>query len=391
MSKNEQSSPLMRRRWITRAVLCAISMGVDPTHAFDKEETRNVRHRNIVVHARRVESAGLNFAEPFSSSAAPILPGALQGKNLTRADSPSRTEPNKDSRIIGGSVVPKGRYPYLVTLFYKDSIGYLTQVCGGSLISPNHVLTAAHCVANTHVVVTGLHDYRNVPTQSYERYDVKDNSILVYPTFTSQNLDGDLAIIVLNTPSRFAPIALNFDDLTPKSAQDMTIMGWGYRENKETTSVPYETVVRHVDTAVCRYRWGDSYIKPRMVCAAGRDGGDTCQGDSGGPLIVKGRASDGSQDTLVGATSWGAECADNYYPGVYARVSECADWIVQIVPSLRKESNIDSTTPTATPPNNGSDGGTVSKPNDPVTPEVICKRENCWYFFWYAWCDNTCD
>lgn len=65
-----------------------------------------------------------------------------------------------------------------------------------------------------------------------------------------------------------------------------------------------------------------------MICAGFEKGGkDACQGDSGGPLSLL--DNDGSR-VLVGVVSWGDDCAQPYYPGVYARVSSVRSWIKNI-------------------------------------------------------------
>lgn len=84
-----------------------------------------------------------------------------------------------------------------------------------------------------------------------------------------------------------------------------------------------EVEVDVVSNSQCNSAY-DGGITDDMLCAS-RSGKDSCQGDSGGPLIVKG--TDFSKDVQVGVVSWGYGCADESYPGVYARVSEQIQWI----------------------------------------------------------------
>ena len=71
-------------------------------------------------------------------------------------------------------------------------------------------------------------------------------------------------------------------------------------------------------------------VNPCMMCAMSI-GPDACAGDSGGPLLVRGPAEDGSADIQVGIVSFGVECGNPNFPGVYARISEAYDWIREIV------------------------------------------------------------
>ena len=94
-------------------------------------------------------------------------------------------------------------------------------------------------------------------------------------------------------------------------------------------------VVNYVPNAICEASVGEIHGRPReyrgyitddMLCAAA-PGRDSCGGDSGGPLIVEGGGD--ADDVLVGIVSWGYRCADENFPGVYARVSAHRDWIVR--------------------------------------------------------------
>ena len=71
--------------------------------------------------------------------------------------------------------VQKGRYPYLAALFKKASDGSLKQSCGGALITPNVIVTAASCLGSVDVAYLGLHDSLNMEEGTYEVFDISSD------------------------------------------------------------------------------------------------------------------------------------------------------------------------------------------------------------------------
>jgi secreted trypsin-like serine protease len=231
-----------------------------------------------------------------------------------------------DRRIIGGRPYSINEVPYQVALVR----GYATnryQFCGGTLIAPDTVVTAAHCIDNGIVqndparldIVAGTAFF----PESGER--IKARSIAVHPQWNSSNNDYDIAIIKLATPSAMGrPVPI--DGNVVAVPVDVTVTGWGaLSEGGRGSEELMGVVVPTVDTATCNHR--DSYggaITDRMLCAGRREGGlDSCQGDSGGPLV----AGTGAGARLVGVVSFGEGCARELKYGVYTRVSSVAPWL----------------------------------------------------------------
>jgi secreted trypsin-like serine protease len=251
--------------------------------------------------------------------------------------------------IYGGKEVNRGRYPYLVALFQEkvggvERTGGLEQMCGGSLVSPTTILTAAHCFHDIDVAMLGVHNYTNIADSSasgtpyyYERYKISTQQKLLYPYYNSTTQDGDFLLIFLDKPSQFQPIALNINTEAPSSDKEkLTVMGWGDQETGVRSYVPKETSLDVRTNFWCKlaYQHMDmpEKVTDTMICAEGGSKRDSCKGDSGGPLIVKG--SSASDDVLVGVVSWGYGCAEAVsviLPGVYARVSSAIPWIKQHV------------------------------------------------------------
>ncbi|KAL7466479.1 hypothetical protein ACHAXS_006787 [Conticribra weissflogii] len=284
-----------------------------------------------IIAATITLSISISLSQPRHSLATSSIRGAQQDTDTSSSSSSAL----KSTRIIGGSETPSTRYPYAVALY--DSIGLF---CGGSLIAPDVVLTAAHCSsgAGRYQVIVGRHDLEDGGVGE-KRSVVKE---MVHERYDDWLTDMDFMLVFLDREvgsgnGKF--VDLNRDGSVPVVGGEVTAMGWGDMDASDTRQDLSDTL-QHVAVTVmdnddCRESegkigsWEESYkdyITDNMLCARD-DGQDSCQGDSGGPLILRGNASDGSKDVQVGIVSWGIGCAEKSFPGVYARVSKAYDWI----------------------------------------------------------------
>jgi secreted trypsin-like serine protease len=243
------------------------------------------------------------------------------------------------ARIVGGKPVPNGTYKFQAGLL-AESFGdddYQRQFCGGSLISPFNVLTAAHCVdffgdgpdqiplSDLRVVVG-----RTVLT-SNQGHKVAVSAVDIHPQWNPDTFSFDAAVVTLATPvTDIAPVQLvtpGTDALERPGAQ-ATVTGWGNTIAQPAgpggggTNFPdrmQQAKVPIVSRAECRtaYAAADLAITNTMLCA-GLTNRDTCQGDSGGPLFFK--AAGGPGFIQAGITSWGIGCGATGFPGVYTRL-----------------------------------------------------------------------
>jgi len=242
----------------------------------------------------------------------PLLPHPLARKTLETRES--------NGYIVGGVAATEGQVPYIV------SLQRTSHFCGGTIISANWILTAAHCVSGT--AASSLNIRYNSLTHNAGGSLVKAQAIFVHEGYDSWTIDNDIAIIQLTAPltlgqpnAAAVPLPAQGSDVV---AGDVTVSGWGYL-TEGGGSLPAQLQVldvASVDRATCNAAGAyDGEITENMFCAGVLNvgGKDACQGDSGGPVIQNG--------AVVGAVSWGYGCARPQYPGVYTRVGVYVDWI----------------------------------------------------------------
>ncbi|KAG2784175.1 hypothetical protein PC129_g562 [Phytophthora cactorum] len=230
--------------------------------------------------------------------------------------------------ILGGSIVKAKAKTYTVGLRTSEDG---ESFCGGTLVSPIHVLTSSQCTAkNIRWASIGSH-YLNGAKDGEQ---IKVASVMNHPNF-SVNIDfsDDFALLELETVSSFKPVKLAAaDDSDFKAGATATAIGWGLTgENgvmsKELRSVDL-TLISDKECAQL------TTIDDSMMCVGGVISEGACGGDTGGPLVVE--SADGGQDELVGVVSWSKDNACGQgpsYPGMYSRVSRARSWIDPIIRS----------------------------------------------------------
>uniref|UniRef100_A0A8C6GM50 Urokinase-type plasminogen activator n=1 Tax=Mus spicilegus TaxID=10103 RepID=A0A8C6GM50_MUSSI len=243
-------------------------------------------------------------------------------------------------KIVGGEFTEVENQPWFAAIYQKNKGGSPPSFkCGGSLISPCWVASAAHCFIHlpkkeNYVVYLGqskessynpgemkfeveqliLHEYYREDSLAYHN----DIALLKIRTSTGQCAQPSRSIQTICLPPRFTDAPFG---------SDCEITGFG-KESESDYLYPKNlkmSVVKLVSHEQCMQpHYYGSEINYKMLCAADPEWKtDSCKGDSGGPLIcnIEGRP------TLSGIVSWGRGCAEKNKPGVYTRVSHFLDWI----------------------------------------------------------------
>ncbi|XP_030076294.1 transmembrane protease serine 13 isoform X2 [Microcaecilia unicolor] len=238
----------------------------------------------------------------------------------------------KTSRIIGGTPAELGRWPWQISLHFIRGEN-TDHVCGGTLIAPHWVVTAAHCFFdNTQYYPANWRVYAGIIDQSKLNNRAEVADIIVHDDYNDATHDFDIALIKLRSPYSFMganiqPACLPMTGQNFVEGQQCWISGFGKTNSisKYTSPIMMETEVRLIGTSTCnRLSAYNGDITARMMCAGYLQGGkDACQGDSGGPLVCE----QNDRWYLTGVTSWGDGCGERNKPGVYSKVTEFLPWI----------------------------------------------------------------
>lgn len=290
---------------------------------------------------RALVGAALLVTSIGPSAALGAAPSATVGSSLgggvyvERAEAdpgaapPALPESRESDRIVGGTATTIQKWPWQVALTLNPSFNAGNaldrQTCGGSLVTPRVVLSAAHCFyqgawaePSEYAIVSGRtrlssNEGVEVPVDDYFYFTDKSGR----PLYNPSTNEWDVVMVRLSQPVSSEPIRLASADESKLWAGGKMAFatGWGATNPDANRDVLQVASLSILDDDECRKQWGLSSTQASVQLCAGGSGRDTCSGDSGGPLVV---AAGGGKYRLVGDASYGGACGSG---GVYGRLS----------------------------------------------------------------------
>ncbi|XP_044143543.1 coagulation factor X-like [Bufo gargarizans] len=283
--------------------------------------------------SEEVDSTNHTAGSKISNSPASHADSTSPEKNLQAEDrlpdaslSEKLDNHNPIERIVGGTDCKFGECPWQAVLFSEDDEPF----CGGTILSSQFILTAAHCMNQTKyfkVIVGEINTREKDGTESVHKVD----KIIIHPKFVRLTYDFDIAVVKLKDAINFTvniiPACLpdpDFAEQVLMNERQAMVSGFGRLHERGLQATKLQMLhVPYISRQTCKES-SKFTITENMFCAGyDKEVKDACQGDSGGPHVTP------YKDTyfVTGIVSWGEGCAQQGKYGVYTKVSKLNKWL----------------------------------------------------------------
>ncbi|KAL7025311.1 hypothetical protein ACKWTF_013446 [Chironomus riparius] len=273
----------------------------------------------------------LNMSLRNVSSSALSLRPAFQNVKMENCE-------NSISLIINGENAKAGEFPHMAAVGYKDKNRVAHFVCGGSLISDQFVLSAAHCRIfdgkASSIVRLGVLNLKVKEQSSYE-IDIAIESFISHENYDPNRKKNDIAVIKLVNKVSLSKFIRPACLMTPDNQVNVdkaVVTGWGLTQafTGLTSDILQKAKLKIKDISTCRNYLDNENVDSSQICAGDKTR-DTCSGDSGGPLQII-SPKNKCVNIIVGITSFGSQyCGVENSVAVYTKVAAYLTWIEQKV------------------------------------------------------------
>ncbi|CAH1405346.1 unnamed protein product [Nezara viridula] len=233
----------------------------------------------------------------------------------------------RKKRLIGGERADKSSFPWFANIFY-----YYEYRCGGTIINDLYIITAGHCILNdTKSMFVIVGNLEIIPGNCTNQLSVRDTILHPHYQGDSHHDIYDIGLLRLTKrlnfiPGKVWPVCLpSHGTILSNMYGTIVASEWRFIRNYKVGLVKKGTVTI-IHAMTCQKSGTARFITTsysQIICARGYKD-DACQGDSGGPLLINGR----KQAILAGIISWGVNCANQNYPGIYTNVKYFLPWIM---------------------------------------------------------------
>ncbi|XP_037038696.1 trypsin 3A1-like [Bradysia coprophila] len=257
-----------------------------------------------------------------------------------------------EGRIYGGYRTDIQDAAYMAQVYRVDGVPIpgkpvKAEQCGGSILKPNLILTAGHCVKDFKTGhVYGPDQYfiyvGSSMKQGGDVHTVKN--VHLHPKYQGpeSHYFHDMALLELNEAisldqnKAIVPIAQASDKTNP--GEDVFVSGWGFNPDHPSDNRLYQVHLTVKSAKACKDKVGGGTVKEieeHNICAGGKNKAH-CQGDSGGPLI------DSLTKRQVGIVSWGTRNCTNSLPRYYTKVTDNLDFIESVISTANEMDDANS-------------------------------------------------